>query len=333
MKKYSMVTVTIVSMIFLAGCMPIRSIVRDGMGREMPLANGAIASIIAAGEPGLYEIAWDAAPDPDASTIYFVADSKQGNGLFSVPAEGGEEVAVAIGSPFAEPVGLAVSSDGQTVYVADPAAEINGAKGAVFAVSIADGIVIALPATDGSMPRGIEVKNVDGSDVIFFSGVDPKAGQVAVMSIAANGGELNVLAKGEPFVMPMGVAISDAGAVYVADRNGSGEGWGSVFRIIDGKVEQIADYFRTGPVVGATLTLDQSLLLVSALDAGYDSAQVLAINLATGDKLAINKGIARNFGSGGVHRAHNRNIFAWADAPNPGRGRGCCAVYNISAEQ
>ena len=316
--------------ILLSACTPIRPVVRDGMGNDLPLANQAIAAVTAAAEPGLYEMAWDATPDPDGKTIYFVANSEQGNGLFSVPAQGGDEVAVAIGAPFVEPMGVAVSSDGATIYVADAMATVDGATGAIFAVPAAGGSATPLAGTIGSAVRGLEVKNVEGSDVVYFTGVDASDGQAAVMRVAAAGGEVSILAKGAPLVMPMGVAIADSGTVYVADRNGSGEGWGSVFRIADGKVEQIAEYFRTGPVVGAALTLDQSLLLVSALDASHDSAQVLVISLATGDKLIANKGISQNRGSGGVHRAHNRNFFAWADSQNPGGARRpCCAVYGI----
>ena len=107
--------------------------------------------------------------------------------------------------------------------------------------------------------------------------------------------------------------------------------WGAFFlflRIAAPAVGPIALAALRG--VGAALTLDQSLLLVSALDASHDSAQVFVISLATGDKLIANKGISQNRGSGGVHRAHNRNFFAWADSQNPGGARRPCgAVYGI----
>jgi hypothetical protein len=103
----------------------------------------------------------------------------------------------------------------------------------------------------------------------------------------------------------------------------SGNDLGSVFRIDGTAVETIASNFRTGkPVVGAALTLDESALLVSALAADRDSAQVLLIELASLQKGIVNKVIEANQGSGGLHRAHNRNFVAWADSPaGPGRQR------------
>lgn len=52
---------------------------------------------------------------------------------------------------------------------------------------------------------------------------------------------------------------------------------------------------------------------MSALDVDRDSAQVLLVKLDTLDKLAVTKVISANHGSGGVHRAHNTDVFAWAD--------------------
>jgi DNA-binding beta-propeller fold protein YncE len=294
--------------------------VRDGAGRELPLRNEALSRVDLAARPELYDAPWDATPSPDGDMIYFTASARFGAGVFAVPASGGEVTEVATGDPFVAPLGLAASTDGQMLYVADPGAAAGQGEGQLFAVSISDGGVH--PLVEGLAPRGVEVKAEDGADMVYFTGTASDDGAVAVWKLPAAGGEPQVVAKGAPLVEPMGVAIANDGTVYVVDAAASGNGLGSVFRIRDGVVESIADYFRAGAPAGATLTLDESVLLVSALDTNRDSAQVLLIELASGQKGVITTVISANSGSGGVHRAHNSNFFAWADAPAPGRRPG-----------
>jgi len=63
---------------------------------------------------------WDSTPSPDAKMIYFTAaGGKSGPGVFSVAATGGAVKVLAVGAPLIMPLGIAVSSDGKTLYVAD----------------------------------------------------------------------------------------------------------------------------------------------------------------------------------------------------------------------
>ncbi len=307
----------------VSACSPaqlmIRPVAQSGPGEELPLRNEVLSRVEIVGKPELYDTPWDATPDPDGNIIYFTATGSAGSGVYRVAAEGGESIEVAVGEPFATPLGLAMSTDGEIVYVADAEAGGEGGSGRIFVVPVAGGEVTIVAGTEGTAPRGVEVASEDGSDVVYFSGVDPTDGQAAVMKIGAAGGSLNVVAKGAPLVEPGGLAIRQDGVVYVADRSAAGNDLGSVFRIEGTNIETIAENFRAGtPVVGATLTLDEGALLVSALAPNRDSAQVLLILLPSLERGIVNKVIAANSGSGGVHRAHNVNVFAWADSK---RGR------------
>ena len=73
-------------------------------------------------------------------------------------------------------------------------------------------------------------------------------------------------------------------------------------------------------LAGVALTLDESLLLVSALDVTFGTSQVLVINLATQEQGIVNKSIGVNHASGGLHRAHNRNFMAWCGVTAGGGG-------------
>jgi DNA-binding beta-propeller fold protein YncE len=150
-----------------------------------------------------------------------------------VPAAGGATAEVAVGQPFVAPRGLAIGTDGQQIYVADPQATgADGRTGRIFVLPASGGAPTALAGTEGTAPRGLEVVRENGADVLYFAGVDPTSGQPAVMKLVPSGaGSISVIAKGAPLVEPIGIAVTKGGIVYVADRLASGNDLGSVFRI------------------------------------------------------------------------------------------------------
>jgi DNA-binding beta-propeller fold protein YncE len=293
-------------------------------GAALPLRNDAIGDVSLIGKPELFDTPFDAAPDPQGKMVYFTATGGEGAGVFRVPFAGGPSEKLATGAPFVEPRGLAVGTDGAHVYVADPQA------GGLFALPTAGGAPEAVAGTAGTAPRGVEVARENDADVLFFSGADAGSKQPAVFKIApAGAGAPTVIAKGAPLVEPVGIAVASDGTLYVADRQAGGNGTGSVFRIAGGKVEQVAGNFRAGsPVVGAALTQDEKALLVSALDTARDSAQVLLIELGSLQQAIVNKVIEANVGSGGIHRAYESGVFAWADSGSPRSPKG--GVYAIT---
>lgn len=341
MKRTNQWIAFFIILFLLAACVPVRPVEQDGIGRELPLRNDLIGSVAQVARPELFETPWDATPDPDGKMIYFTANARPDAGVFRVPAAGGETSPVATGEPLVAPLGLAISTDGERLFVADPEAVSHQGTGHIFVVPLNGEPITMLAGTEGTSPRGLEVKAENGVDFVYFSGNSPADGQPAVWKVASMGGQPAVVAQGAPLVEPVGLAVANDGTVYVADRAASGNGLGSVFRIMDGTVETIADNFRTGtPVVGAALTMDDAVLLVSALAPKRDSAQVLVIELASLQKGIITKVIGANSGSGGVHRAHHQNVFAWADSTRgrPGERQAAGSldpggVYRISPDK
>jgi DNA-binding beta-propeller fold protein YncE len=311
--------------LLLTGCsLTIQPGVMGPQGRVLPLVNDAVQEVTLVGEPILFDTALDATADAAGEMFYFTAQGRNGAGLFTVPGHGGDAVALAVGAPFVDPRGLALSVDEQTVYVADAAA---GEGGQLFAVTLDDGTAVPLLGSENTAPQGLEVHEADGQELIYFSGRSPADGQPAVMTLDVASGELGVVAQGAPLVEPIGIAISGAGEVYVVDRQGAEHGLASVFRLRNGQIETLAAGFRTGLFPGTALTLDEAALFVSALDQHKESAQVLVIVLANGTQAVANKVIAANSGAGGLHRARNHNIFAWADVQPPRGGKG--GVYRV----
>jgi DNA-binding beta-propeller fold protein YncE len=282
---------------------------------SLPLLNDLVGSIDpVAHSSSVFNTPLDATPSPDANTIYFTATSTQGAGVFRVPAGGGTVISLTVGIPLSMPVGLAISADGQTIFVADTGAD------AIYRLPSAGGSVLPVAGSEGTAPRGLEVAHENDVDVLYFTGIDPSSDMPAVMKIPAGGGPVSIIAKGAPLVDPVGVAVSKDGPIYIADSAASDEGLGSVFRLEDGNVESIADGFRAGDPAGLALTLDESLLLVSTLHSSRDSSQVLVINLTNQQEGIVNKVIAVNSGSGGLHRAHDRDIMAWCGVTGGSQG-------------
>lgn len=275
---------------------------------------------------------WDAAPSPDGSTIYYTA-IQEGDlpGVFSVPAAGGESRLLASGDPFVLPLALDVSSDGQTVYVADPLTA-GAAGNAIYAVPTdGEGDASLVVGTHNTAPQAVTVVSEGGADQLYYSGLNPANGQPTIYKIAAAGaGDATIVAEGAPFVAPSGIAVAKDGTLYVLDRLGMGSGTGAVWRISGAHTEQIATNVRIGgQAAGIALTLDETLLFVSSLDNDAGTAQVLAINLATMDQLIVNDVIGANLAAGGLHRAHDVDTFAWADSTVPGPGRRGGSVYSV----
>lgn len=288
----------------LVGCGMQNSPAPTPVAEELPLANDALSSVNRVASMPSRQIL-DATPDPDGQMVYFTASGGEAAGVFKVAADGGEVTAVATGTPFVAPLGIAISTDGQTLYVAD-------SSSGLYALSVAGGAPTLIAGTEGTMPQVPEVVNQNSQDQLYFSGTS--GNEAAVFKMPTDGGAApTVILQGAPLVNPSGVAITKEGVVYVVDMAAAGNGLGSVFRIQNGAAEAIATNVHTDEAVaGATLTLDESALLVSHLHPQNNSAQVLIINLSTLEMAIFDKVIGANHSAGGVHRAHNTGQLAWA---------------------
>jgi sugar lactone lactonase YvrE len=289
-----------------AACVPIQPVVRDGAGAMLPVNNKIVSEVKAITDESIALTIYDSTPDPDGNNIYFTARGQAEPGVYMVSIAGGASKALLIGKPLINPRGLAVSSDGKSIFVADADA------GCIWVLSNAGGDVVALKGSEGVAAVGVDVRRVaNGSEQVYFSGT--KDGKPGVWMVGVKGGQASVIAEGAPLIAPMGIAVTNDGTVYMVDQQAAGHGLGSVFCLNDGRVEKIATNFRAGYLAGAALTSDDSALLVSALDVQSATAQVLVINLATQEEFVVTKVISANHGSGGIHRAHNVNLFSWAD--------------------
>jgi DNA-binding beta-propeller fold protein YncE len=277
-------------------------------GADPSGGNGNIVSIEkAANDRSVMFSPFDATLDPEARTVYFVARASDGlPGIFQVPASGGAISPVFVGDPLVSPFGIAITADGRDLYVSDPGANVAGKdRGAIFRIGVEGGTPQPVSGTETTIPKSVEIT---GSD-LYFTGIISKEGGV-VLKVPLTGGSPSKLAAG--LMDPSGIAVSESGTVYVVDSIGAESRQATVLRISGDFVDVLASDIPVGFPAGIALSKDESVLLVSGLHKGLDA--VYRVDIANKTITLSSAGIDKFHESAGLHRAKNKEVYAWADS-------------------
>lgn len=264
-----------------------------------PATNDLFTSVTRATAPGQLTDLSSSVPDATDQFIYFVAKGPNGAGVFKVPSIGGLPTEVTAGSPFIQPTDIVLTTDNQTVVVADPAAS------SIFQVAITGGQATAIPETFQTNPVALDLKSESGTDAIYYCGTTN--GRKAIFKKTPSG--LTVLYSGTPLNSPTGIVVANDGAIYIADE-------GTVHRLSGGTITQLATGLDMGSPAGITLTPDQKAVVVSS-KSNAGKAQADIISLTTGARSVFNNGIGANSAPAGLHGARNASgftgLYSWAD--------------------
>jgi sugar lactone lactonase YvrE len=277
---------------------------------------------------GAFKSIFDAVPDSDGKNIYFTGMDEKGLvGVYLVAATGGTATAVATGSPFVAPFGIAISTDDTTLYVADPGADGGNDLGEILSLPVKGGTPKPVSGTADLLPRGIAIDSSSGKDTLVFSGIDKKTGVQGVFEIAVGGGTPDTLAEGAPFVDPSGVAVDSQGNVYVTDTLAAKSHQGEILKIDKGAAASFATDLWVGYPAGIAFTLDNKGLIVSGLatSEGPDTISSFLVPSAKQGTF-VSDGLKDLSNAAGLHRAAKVNIFAFVDSA----GDGTDAVYVIN---
>lgn len=270
------------------------------------------------GDPTLAP-AFDAAVSPDGKIAYFSSNGPDGVGVYSVPVPdmGGTAAKpqkVAAGDPFVTPFGIAVSSDGKTIYVADVAAE--GTKndgGKVWKVSAEGGAPSEVTGGDNTHPRAIDVKSEGGKDQLYLAAT--VSGVPGVYKLPSDGGEATSVVSGPPLVDPEAIAFDKDGSLWVLDAAGGADGLASLYQVQNGTANLFLAHLVVGFPGGLALSEDGTKLYVSGLDPAKGTAVMWEIDKASKEPMPLSDKL---FGAanepGGLHRAASADVYAFAIA-------------------
>jgi DNA-binding beta-propeller fold protein YncE len=266
----------------------------------------------------------DATPSPDGERVFYTAlDRSSGEdvaGVFSVDAAGGEIQTLALGAPLAAPVGVTIDLAGERLFVADPAAisDDSDALGALIAVDVASGEMSVVDGTQGFAPRGVVVAKVDGRERLFFTGADAN-GAGGVFRVATAGGTPERVSGDAELHDPSGVAVTDDGTIYVVDALADAS-TASLVRIGGADTSTLAAQLGVGFPAGVAVNRAGDTVLVSGLDPRTRRDLVYVVNAQSGELAVVSEPLADFAEPAGLHRAHEADVFAWADSEADGAG-------------
>lgn len=310
----------------LAGCTTKEMITPPGDGTIKDLTPAATASATTFHTP------LDAALSPDGKTAYFIAVSDDEVAVYRSPAPStGAPTRLAAGAPLVSPFGLDVSTDGNTLVLSDPGAQLDEEvldRGELFTLATAGGAPAKVEGASGYRPRGIVIAKEGGADVAFFTGRERSTGLPGVFKIPVGGGEVTVISKDEPFSDPSGLAVAGDGTLYVIDSGDPEAATARLIKVSAGTATVMLKDLVVGYPAGVALSQDEKTILVSAKDPEKRTDAVLRVPVAGGDVQTISSGIDAFEEPAGLHRARNADTFIWADSAANGGG----TVYVINKQ-
>jgi len=251
----------------------------------------------------------DAVASPDGKTFYFSAtDAEAEPAIFSTASAPGSTASViAVGAPLEVPMGLVLSCDGGTIYVAD----VGGDDGAVFSIPTAGGAPTALATTGLVRPGGLAM----GPDckTLFATGRTPD-GAPSLFAIALDAGVTRAVFSGAPLIAPTGLHVDKDGVAWVMDHLAQGSnGDGVLFAIpADGsKASEVASDLRMGTPGGVSLTAGGGVAVMPTRDAD-GHAQLTSVEIASGERQQLATPDITD--PAGLRTARDAAVFAVVDS-------------------
>lgn len=290
-----------------------------------PYENGTIGNLAPAANDPVVHSPFDATLSPGGEDVYYLAlgrddDGDQVPGVFHVPAAGGAPATLALGDPLEAPAGLDITIDGSRLVIADVSAlDDDERAGALLSLPVSGGAPSALAGTEGYAPAGVVVAVVDGEERAYFTGRDPSTSEAGVFMTSVEGGSVQSVAQGAPFASPGGIAVNQAGVVYVVDGDPSDPA-ARVLQVEGGAAEVLLTGIGVGYPAGIALSKDESVILVSGIDPVAGTDIVYRVVLDSLEVGTLSEGIDTFAESAGLHRAHDAEAYAWADSEASGTG-------------
>jgi len=251
----------------------------------------------------------DAVASPDGRTFYFAAwDDLKQPAVFQVASVAGSTAApIATGAPIEAPIGLVMSCDGASLYVAD----MGGDAGAILQVPAAGGVAAALGVTGIVRPRGLAMAP-DCKSLFVTGQLDDTT--PAVFSVAIGGGAARVVYQGAPLRSPTGLHVDSLGVAWVMDHRAQGTaGEGVLFAVAaDGSTAtEVASNLKMGTPGGVSLTAGGGTAVMPTRD-DDGHGQLTSVDVATGEITQLSTPDLA--GPAGIRTAREAGVLAVVDS-------------------
>lgn len=258
---------------------------------------------------GGFQSPTDAVASPDGKTFYFAAyDELDVPTIYRVASQPGSTPEVlAASDPLEAPIGLVLSCDGETLYIAD----MGGENGAILSMSTAGGVPTDMGATGIIRPSSLAMRA--DCKTIHASG-KTEDGLAALFSLSTQGGPSSIIYQGDPLVSPTGMYVDNDGVTWLLDHRAAGAAGEGVLWAIpaDGSAaNEVASDLRMGTTGGCSLTAGGGTAVIPTKDVDGNS-QLTSINIASGEKLQLATPDIQD--PSGLRTAREAGVFAVVDS-------------------
>jgi sugar lactone lactonase YvrE len=269
--------------------------------------------MVASGE---FDAPQDAVVSPDGEMFYFTAHT-QGDeaaaAIFSVPSKGGTVNVLHQGDPLDDPVGLLMSCDGDTLYVADfgfdSADLIDDETGSpIYKLELGSNTLSAVDA--GGIGQSTGLAMAQDCSTLYVTGYT-ETGEPALFTLNREGGQASTVLAGDPLKSPSGVHVDNDSVAWVMDQMPGDISGGALWAIdTDGNANRVVDGLKLSEPAGVSLVAGGGTAIIPTRDAD-DNGQLLAVEIATGEVTIIEAAEMQD--PAGIRTARNAGVMAVVD--------------------
>jgi DNA-binding beta-propeller fold protein YncE len=224
---------------------------------------------------------------------------------------------VASGGLLDLPIGLVLSCDGSTLYIADlgtgdqTTAPTPTSLGAILTMSVGGGTVSNLGASDIVHPEGLAMG--PDCETLYVTG-HTSDGTPALFTLPVGGGPASVVYEGAPLVSPTGLHVDTKGVAWVMDHLAIGKtGEGVLYAIPSAgtSATEVISNLHMGTPGGVSLTAGGGTAVIPTINA-QNAPELTTVDISSGEVGHV--AATGMMEPAGLRVAREAGVFAVVDA-------------------
>ncbi|MBT8493577.1 MAG: hypothetical protein KJO07_11005 [Deltaproteobacteria bacterium] len=286
-----------------------------GSGKSLPTEPPReIEEVAGAG----FDSPMDGVVSPDGERIFFTAHlegataGEPSAGIFAVDIDGGDVELLHGGEPLIDPIGLVISCDGDTLYVADDGTtgtDSEEGHAPIYRIGTAGGELVAMDPTGVGEAAGLGISR--DCQRLYVTGYTD-SGDPALFSMGLDGTGVEVVFSGAPLQSPSGMYIDEDDVAWVMDQQPSVMAGGALFSISpSGEVAEVVSGLSVSDPAGVSLVAGGKTAVIPSKDA-MGMGQLLAVDTDNGDTEIVET--PQILEPSGIRTARNAGVMVVIDA-------------------